>query len=98
MAKNKKCSYCETKDTDGYRRLPNGLFACSNCYEIKNPLYQFGLAKYVWDNRRRITDKALRKAIEAEGKPPDMDKVYKGPIVQQAYKLLLKGKKVKVGS
>ena len=104
MAKNKQCCYCGTRDRkETYRRLPNGLFSCVDCHRQHNPMWIAGavhsLTKadkgdmlFKTEEEEKQFDEAVKKAKKA----PPMHHTEASPIIRQAYKLLLKGKRVKV--
>lgn len=104
MAKNKQCCYCNTKDRkETYRRLPNGLFSCVDCNRNHNPMWIAGTVHSLTkankddmlfkseDDEKRF-DEAVKKAKSA----PPMHHTEASPLIRQAYKYLMKGRKVRI--
>jgi hypothetical protein len=91
---SKKCAYCGfgSKDGSDFRKMPNKLFACTDCYKSRNPLFTFGQHQWVWKNRKQLR-KHEQERVEKEGAPPPMHKVYRHPLIKTAYALLKKNKK-----
>ena len=90
----RKCAYCGfgSKDNREFRKMPNKLFACEDCYKEKNPLFTFGQHQLVWKNRKRLREQD-RKNVEEQGAPPSMHNVYSHPLIKLAYDMLKKNKK-----
>lgn len=104
MARNKECCYCGTKDRkETYRRLPNGLFSCVDCHRNHNPLWMVGAVhgltkadKGAMLFKSEAEEKEFDEAVNKAKQAPPMHHLEASPIIRQAYKLLLKGKRIKL--
>lgn len=96
------CIDCKQEIEGRYRRLPNKLVVCEQCYGQRNPLRKFAAAEHVYRNRQALLDRHLLseqdvKEMDREGPPPPLHRVYKHPLVNLAYNMMKKGKRSSVG-
>lgn len=93
--KEKVCPYCGLDKSKKSYKLPNKLRVCEQCYLDRNPMKHYSDATTM----RKLG--YPREAVETVFGPGSyhirMDILMKMPVMQLAYKMLLKGKKVKVG-
>lgn len=96
------CIDCKQEIEGRYRKLPNKLIVCERCYGQRNPMRKFAAAEQVYRFRHQLRARHLLsdedfREIDRGGPPPPLYRTYKHPVVQLAYSMLAKGKRVSTG-
>ena len=90
--REKVCPYCGLDKSKKSFKLPNKLRVCEKCYVAKNPMYPYAMLSFM--RKRGVSNEKIDEIFGKNMHKSRADLIYRTPLVQQVYSLLMRGKKV----